>query len=83
MVYLKTLLIAQIIQHRTIGWLVDESERIWKEAVLALSYYPRIYLEGLKKITKKSRTIRSQGQTLTREPTNMKQVCQPLDSNIQ
>jgi hypothetical protein len=36
-VYLTTLLVTQTIQRQIIGWLMDnESERIWKEAVVAL-----------------------------------------------
>jgi hypothetical protein len=38
----------------------DEMERIWKEAIVAQSkYYPRIFLEGLKKTTKN--TVRTAG----------------------
>jgi hypothetical protein len=32
----------------------NELGEIWKEAVVVLSYYPSIYMEGLKKTTEKS-----------------------------
>jgi hypothetical protein len=41
---------------RIIGLFVNELERIWKEAAMAwLMYFPGIYMEGLRKITKDSR----------------------------
>jgi hypothetical protein len=47
----------------------NELEKIWKEAVVTLRYYPGIFLEGLRKATKNlSRDSQSLGLDLNPGP---------------